>query len=408
MRRHCRICLIAAAVLAFWACESTTSIPLSTDGDGPDAETGADNDTDAGDTGDPDVLPDNEPDAPQEADGMPADGDGPEAADPDEEMPGEQPETVEEAESDPETDPEPEAEPETPLGGIYVSHGMPYVSGGLNVQTIAVAKNQQGAPVDMLIFSPREPGEYAVVVFQHGFLMANHYYSSILTHLASHGFIVVAPQMYPPGGLPLGKPNTYEEAATALTVYDWLPARLSAITGVTARHDRTGLAGHSRGGKVIWIVLKGDPSYARAVAGIDPVDGTGGPLGGEVRVIDGDFNFAFPSFVLGTGKGPELYLGQACAPAGDNHEQFYQASASTAFHVVALDYGHNDMLEDAPSGCGLECTACPGGASRGPMRTLTAGMMVAFFRGALQGVESSWDAITDTVEAPVTITAERK
>ena len=407
MHRFSFLCVVVMAALLLWACESTSSEPVLPDGDSTDIPEGDAPDNDPADPDpdpEPDVVTDGDTDPDPELD-IPTELDGTET---EADIPAEEPETDPELIEESEPDPDADIEPETPQGELYVSHGMPYVPGGLNVETIPLAQNEQGAPVDMLIFAPKEDGEYAVVVFQHGFLMANHYYTSVLTHLASHGFIVVVPQMYTPGGLPIGKPNAYEEALTALAVYDWLPTALSAVTGLTARHDRTGLAGHSRGGKVIWIVLKGDPSYAQAVAGVDPVDGTGGPLGGEVRVVDGDFGFGFPSFVLGTGKGSELYLGQACAPIGDNHERFYDASASPAFHVVATYYGHNDMLEDQPSGCGLECTSCPGGDSRAPMRNLTAGMLVAFFRGALQGVPSSFDTLTDIDAAPVVITAEQK
>ncbi|RJO71534.1 MAG: hypothetical protein C4523_04180 [Myxococcales bacterium] len=285
-----------------------------------------------------------------------------------------------------------------------------YQPGPLAVNRIAVAQGQDDAPVAFLIFAPATAGEYAVVVFQHGFLMANSHYSQMLTHLASHGFVVVAPQMYAPGGLPIGKPSTPEEAALAAQLYAWLPDHLSALAGVTARTDRLGLAGHSRGGKVIWSVLKADPSLAQAVAGADPVDGQGGPLGGEQRVIDGPFDFPFPSLVIGARLGSQSGgpLQPACAPDGDNHVQFYGASASPAYHVVAEEYGHLDMLDDAPQGCGLECSACPAGPSRAPMRNLTAGQLAAFFAWALDGRDDGLPPLASADLAPIRVTMENK
>jgi predicted dienelactone hydrolase len=38
-------------------------------------------------------------------------------------------------------------------------------------------------------------GKFPVVQFQHGFLIMNTCYSQIISHIASYGFIVVAPQV---------------------------------------------------------------------------------------------------------------------------------------------------------------------------------------------------------------------
>jgi chlorophyllase len=296
------------------------------------------------------------------------------------------------------------------LDQVYVAGGNPYEMGGLTVGRTQVEQGQSGAPVPIILFYPLEPGTYAVVVFQHGFLMAAAYYSEILTHLASQGFIVAAPQMYEAGGLPIGKPSTPEEAALAVQVLEWIRVNVSAFAGVTARTDLLGYAGHSRGGKVSWLLLKQDSSRARAVAGVDPVDGTGGPMGGEERIIQGPFDFPFPSLVLGTGLGPVSSgpLQPACAPEGDNHVQFYDASASPAWHVVATEQGHLDMLDAATPGCGMECSACPAGPDRAGMRLLTGGLLAAFFRGSLQGDGSAYVWLLDTAAAPIPALMESK
>jgi chlorophyllase len=220
----------------------------------------------------------------------------------------------------------------------------------------------------MLIYAPAEIGAYPVVVFQHGFLARNSEYNEILTHLASHGFIVLAPQMYVPGlGAATGHPSAAQEAELAGRVLDWLPAHLASFVGYAARIDLIGLAGHSRGGRVAWLVLLSDPSRAKAVAGVDPVDGDQSPLGDPTRVIQGPFKFNFPSLIIGAG------LSGDCAPAGINHEQFYAASASPAWHVVATDYGHTDMLdEDAAKAAAAFCRS--GMADRENMRRLVAGL----------------------------------
>jgi len=50
-------------------------------------------------------------------------------------------------------------------------------------------------PKPLLIAAPREAGEYPVLVFLHGYLVVNSFYSQLLQHVASHGYIVIAPQV---------------------------------------------------------------------------------------------------------------------------------------------------------------------------------------------------------------------
>ena len=291
-------------------------------------------------------------------------------------------------------------------GDVYVGTGDPYTPGSLAVERV----NLDQAPAELLVVVPTEDGVYPVVVFQHGFLMANTHYGDLLDHVASHGFVVVAPQMYEPGGLPIGKPSTDEETELAGQVYDWLEDNLDAALDVEARTDLLGLAGHSRGAKVIWWSLRDDPRDVGAVAGVDPVDGTGGPLGGEPRILDNPPTIEVPKLLIGTGLGPvePNLLQPACAPEGDNYEDFYAAATTPTWEVVAPDYGHNDMLDDDPSGCGEECDICPAGDARQPMRTLTAGMLVALYRAALQGDDDALDILSDHAAAPVTIETRSK
>lgn len=289
---------------------------------------------------------------------------------------------------------------------IYQGGAPLYLPGALEVEQRAAT----GAPVDVQLYVPKAAGQYPVVVFQHGFLMATTHYSALLRHVASHGFVVVAPQMYAPGGLPLGKPSTTQEAETARRVLGWVREQLQAqLPGVVVRADRMGLVGHSRGGKVIWRLLLGG-EQPQAVVGVDPVDGTGGPLGGDSRVVAGMLPQAIPTLIIGTGLGPNAAgaFQPACAPQGDNHEQFYADVRSPAYHVVLKAHGHLDMLDDNPQPCGLECTACPAGPSRAPARAAVAGMIVALLREQLQGVEAAAEALKQPVDAGVPVEASFK
>ena len=50
-------------------------------------------------------------------------------------------------------------------------------------------------PKPLLIYTPIVAGEYPVILFCHGFYLRNHFYSDLLKHIASHGYILVAPQV---------------------------------------------------------------------------------------------------------------------------------------------------------------------------------------------------------------------
>jgi hypothetical protein len=49
-------------------------------------------------------------------------------------------------------------------------------------------------PKPLLIAMPSEAGEFPLLVFLHGYLLHNSFYSQLIQHIASHGFIVIAPQ----------------------------------------------------------------------------------------------------------------------------------------------------------------------------------------------------------------------
>ena len=285
--------------------------------------------------------------------------------------------------------------------GVYVGQGDPYLPGPLAVRKLTVARCEHGTPVELLILAPEISGWYPIVVFQHGFMAQNDSYGEVLHQLASHGFVIVAPQMYEPGPAALlGNPTAAEEASAAAQLLDWLPGGLPTVLDYTPALDRVGLAGHSRGGKVAWAVLVADASRAMAIAGIDPVDGTGGPFDTQPRVVQGPFDFSLPALVLGTG------LGGRCAPAGDNHEQFYQASVTPAWHIVVPGQGHGDMLDEEAAAAAA--WLCPSGPDRAGMRQLTAGLLVAFFRASLQGDASAYTYLTRVSAAPLPIQVETK
>ncbi len=282
---------------------------------------------------------------------------------------------------------------------LYVGTADPYATGPLQVSHTEIADGD-GPNVDIIIYAPTTAGTYAVIVFQHGFSLRSGYYSTMLTQIASHGFIVVAPQMYEPSFF--GSPTTAEEATAALGLYAWIKSSLASKLSVGVDTTFMGLAGHSRGAKVVWLALESGFSGALAAAGLDPVDGKGGPFGNEPRVLDGGLNANLPSLIIGTELGSGLVFGQSCAPPGDNYEAFYAAAPSPSYRVFAEDYGHLDMLDADKPGCGVTCNGCVNGPTDGKLRTFSAGQLVAFFRWQLQGDNTAETFLTDTTGAPLT------
>ena len=51
-------------------------------------------------------------------------------------------------------------------------------------------------PAHLFVVAPSVGGHYPVLLFKHGTFLANCAYSQLLLHIASYGYIVVAPQVY--------------------------------------------------------------------------------------------------------------------------------------------------------------------------------------------------------------------
>ncbi|KAJ6818871.1 chlorophyllase-2, chloroplastic [Iris pallida] len=247
-------------------------------------------------------------------------------------------------------------------------------------------------PKPLLIAAPRNEGVFAVLLFLHGYLLSNSFYSQLVCHVASHGFIVVAPQLYSVAG-----PDSQEEIKSAATITDWLVDGLIRVLprGVRPNLHKLALSGHSRGGKVAFALALG---YAKtslkfsALIGVDPVDGmamgkqTNPPV---LTYRPRSFDLKMAALVIGSGLG-ELKknpLFPACAPSGVSHQEFFDECQPPASHFVAKDYGHLDMLDDETKGLRGKATycLCKSGKDRKPMRDFVGGVIVAFMRGYLGG-----------------------
>lgn len=275
-------------------------------------------------------------------------------------------------------------------------------------------------PKPLLIILPSQPGEYPLLILLHGYLLLNNFYTQLLTHIASHGYITIAPQMYMVAG-----PDSTPEVADVAAIIDWLPAGFSNHLPENVKPDfgKLAVAGHSRGGKVAFgtAVKRAKMTSPllgyKAVVGIDPVDGMGSGQQTPPPVLsyeDHSFQLAgIPSLVIGSGLGSVKRnpLFPPCAPAGVNHRDFFRECRAPAYHLVASEYGHNDFLDDKTGGVRGRTTycLCKDGVAREPMRRFSGGAIVAFLNAWLRDDSVALeDIVAHPERAPVQLeTPER-
>lgn len=287
-----------------------------------------------------------------------------------------------------------------------------YAEPPLTVRQVLLAEGEEGAPREVRFFVPERSGTYPLLQFQHGFTADVDTYTELLARLAGFGFVIAAPQMYV--GDPSSAPSVPDETAAAVAVLGWvqenvdgvLAGRLTGGLSVSASAGDTGVFGHSRGGQVAWRMLFDHPdTRARALAGVDPVDGDAPPFPpgerGEMVTDDpGAFSFRFASLILGMGLGASGVPGFECAPANRNYTYFYDASRAPRYEVVATDHGHSDMTNgETPD------AVCPGATdgTRAQLRAFVAGQLAAYFDAVLVGADAlGW--LRDLEGAPVAAT----
>lgn len=270
--------------------------------------------------------------------------------------------------------------------------------------------NVDTSPKPLLVFTPTVEGTYPVILFYHGFAIWNTYYHKLLGHITSHGFIVVAPQLFT-----MGLPMTgLSEVEFAGKVANWIAKGLqpklkeNVEEKVVAKLDNLVLAGHSKGGKTAFAVALGHAETTlkfSALIGIDPV---AGPTKCKItrslpHILTGQaqsFDLNMPVMVIGTGLGPEPSncSPMPCAPDGVNHEEFFYECKPPCAHFVTKDYGHMDMLDDDTHdfrGSLLKCLCKSGTGPKDLMIRTLGGLVVAFLKAYLYNQPKDFEAILD-------------
>ncbi|KAJ4731093.1 Chlorophyllase-1 [Rhynchospora pubera] len=259
-----------------------------------------------------------------------------------------------------------------------------FETGKFNV-TVLTGKAGNGESNPVLIVSPTDAGMYPVLLFVHGFFLQNKYYTQLLRHISSHGFIVVAPQLF--SILPQ---SSTKDITSVAAVTNWLPSGLQSLlpTDVKPDLEKLALSGHSRGGHTSFSLALGHAQTTlkfTALIGIDPVAGTSKSSQLEPKILNNESKLDIPALVIGSGLGEEsiIFMAPACAPKGVNHKEFYNKCSSPCYHFVVTKYGHMDMLDDDAFNLMTKCM-CKNGKCRDIMRRCTAGITVAFLKAYIE------------------------
>lgn len=286
-----------------------------------------------------------------------------------------------------------------------------YTTKLLRVDSCSRTQQYVPPPKSLLIATPIEGGDFPLLLFLHGYLLLNSFYSQLIEHVASHGFIVIAPQLYTVAG-----PDITEEIYSVAAITNWLSKGLSKILppNIKPNFDKLALGGHSRGGKTSFAIalrklnITTDLKFS-VIIGVDPVDGmdkgkqTSPPI---LTYVPHSFDYDMATLVIGSGLGDvkKNSLFPPCAPKGVNHEDFFSECEKPSWYFVAKDYGHVDMLDDDTKGVRgkVSYCLCKNGESRKPMRMFVGGVMVAFLKAYLHGDNVDLLAIRDkSVSVPL-------
>ncbi|GAA0178264.1 hypothetical protein LIER_29817 [Lithospermum erythrorhizon] len=249
---------------------------------------------------------------------------------------------------------------------------------------------------------------FPVLLFFHGFLVENAWYTQLLEHVSSHVYIIVAPQ----------------EVNQAAFISEWLikgglSSEPKMPKNVQADLTKVAVSGHSRGGKTAFALALGcqeaeaPPASSlkfSAVLGIDPVAGSSPSNRTDPKIlkyIPRSFDLStMPIAVIGTGLGNQKKgITPPLAPNGVNHAEFWNESKPPCYYFLAKEYGHCDMFnEDGPPWFVIHKICQTGSGPRDLMRRSLGGIVVAFLEAYLGGNKQNLQGIVDeSLEAPIAI-----
>lgn len=303
----------------------------------------------------------------------------------------------------PEPLPEPMVKETTPdKAGDDVSQAGP-----LQVKTLAAMSHTMPSStgcsgglckVSILVSMPSGQGSggrvfpYPLAIVSNGFLTKASFYKSYAERLASWGYVVLRWDTNGENFLNALKHDVLGKMVVELI--NWADAENKKPQGSLSGLVSVGkvfVVGHSRGGKASALAAQADARIA-GFFGIDPVD-SNPPGQSGVSAVAQMAKVKAAVAVVGADKGASGL--QACAPANDNYEKFYNASPGVAWELLLNETGHMQFL-DTQTGC-LSCLACTKGSTADAVvRAITQTAMVAWAEKSIRGmnvdrwIKGSW------------------
>lgn len=265
----------------------------------------------------------------------------------------------------------------------------PAATGGLAITTssvdLAVTVEGVTKTVPVTILVPETSGPAPLVIFTHGFSQEPAGYLGTGEYLASWGMVVLMPKI--PGSA--FSPVPHRIMAEYLRgVVDWAVGDGNQTDGALAGMvdpDNVGLAGHSMGGKLSFLLAASD-ARVDAVFGVDPVDA--GPPIDDYDPADWPSvtpelmaEIQIPIVALGETIDGELADSLSCAPAGNRFSDYYAAATGPAVMIEIIGADHVSFLDTCDEFCSLFCR--PGTDDPAVTLALTRKYMAAFFREKL-------------------------
>ncbi|KAM3373723.1 chlorophyllase type 0-like [Capsicum galapagoense] len=201
------------------------------------------------------------------------------------------------------------------------------------------------------------PGKYPVLLFFHGFVLKPIWYKSLLQHISSHRYIIVAPKLS-------SLISQSDEVKRAAKVTEWLGKGLISVLPEKVQPDLLKLAvsGHSRGGKIAFALalLHGNSTPTtlkfQALVGIDPVAGSSPSCLSAPKIlkyIPQSFDQSIPVAVIGSGLGNQRAhcIFPPFGPNGVNHSEFFNESKPPCYYLVSKSgKGSKELLRKAVGG----------------------------------------------------------
>ena len=250
------------------------------------------------------------------------------------------------------------------------------------------------------------PGPFPLAVFIPGFEISSWRYEPTITHLASHGFVVIRCD-------PIDLWATMDHLEMTADVQGVLDWALDPTAPVAATVDASHIvvSGHSLGGKIASMVAYRDPRVTETFT-IDAVNAVGpyGYISSTPDVLPEEVApLEIPMGFVGETTNAQPGLGyNACAPEIANFERYYEAVTSAPWAAMWNFSGadHIDFIDDI-----FGCTACaycePGTADGDEVRAGLRTLFTAFMRYHTKQ-ESSLAPTLIGVDLPAGITEAHK